>query len=443
MKIKRFFANDIRQALRQVKESLGPDAVILSNKSVDGGVELVAARDYDESAFAGQQSKSRVEPELRPLAGTAEVPAPAVHNDLRLQPTSPPSQQTRQQPAPSLRSETQRQQQATGSQSSRPRLAPVQVEWSQDPALLEMRREMKALRRMMENQLSELTWNEMGQRQPVKRELLRRLMALDIGPEICLRLAERVQDFANPDHAWRQALNQLAAELPIAQDNMIDEGGVIALVGPTGVGKTTTIAKLAARYVLRHGHRGLALVSTDSYRIGAQEQLNTYARILDVTIRSAATPEELKVTLNALSDKRLVLVDTAGMSQRDVRLSEQLALINSGNRMVKRYLTLSTTTQQSALVQAASAFGASEISGCILTKVDEATSLGGAISATLHSGIPLAFFTDGQKVPEDIHLARAHTLISRAVTLAQERTDELSDACLSLALGGVTNDVHG
>lgn len=89
MKIKRFFANDIRQALRQVKESLGPDAVILSNKSVDGGVELVAARDYDESAFAGQQSKPRMEPELRPLSGTAEVPAPAVHSDLRLQPTSP------------------------------------------------------------------------------------------------------------------------------------------------------------------------------------------------------------------------------------------------------------------------------------------------------------------------------------------------------------------
>ncbi|HXK58245.1 MAG TPA: flagellar biosynthesis protein FlhF, partial [Gammaproteobacteria bacterium] len=296
MKIKRFFASDIRQALRQMRESLGPDAVILSNKAVDGGVELVAARDYDETAFAGQQS------------GKPDSGEPPAHNESRKRPAE------------------------VAENSPRPQIARAQVEWSQDPILVEMRREMKALRRMMENQLSELTWHEMGNRQPIRRELLRRLMALDISPDICAQLVERVQDFDNPDQAWRRALHLLAGELPIAGDSMIDEGGVIALVGPTGVGKTTTIAKLAARYVLRHGHRSLALVTTDSYRIGAQEQLTTYARILDVTVRSASTPEELNVALNALSDKRLVLVDTAGMSQRDVRLSEQLSLIDSGHR---------------------------------------------------------------------------------------------------------------
>lgn len=407
MKIKRFFANDIRQALRQVRESLGPDAVILSNKSVDGGVELVAAKDYEESAFASQQNKQPEE--IAPVKQPESPPKPAITTKSR----------------------------------PRPQVAPAQVEWSQDPTLVEMRREMKAMRRMMENQLSELTWNEMGNRQPIRRELLRRLMALDISPDICAQLVDRVQDFDSPDQAWRKALNLLAGEIPIAGDSMVEEGGVIALVGPTGVGKTTTIAKLAARYVLRHGHRSLALVSTDSYRIGAQEQLNTYARILDVTVRSAATPDELNITLNALSDKRLVLVDTAGMSQRDVRLSEQLSLINSGNRMVKRFLTLSATTQQSALEQAASAFGSAEIGGCILTKVDEAASLGGAISAAVHNRIPLAFFTDGQKVPEDIHLARANTLVSRAVSLGQEGGTDRSDAYLSLALGGVGTDAHG
>lgn len=407
MKIKRFFANDIRQALRQVRDSLGPDAVILSNKPVEGGVELVAAKDYDEAAFASQQNR---EPD--------ETTLPAQHEHHK-------------RPADAAASRP------------RPQVASAQVEWSQDPTLVEMRREMRAMRRMMENQLSELTWNEMGNRQPVRRELLRRLMTLDISPDISAKLVERVQDFDNLDQAWRRVLNLLAGEIPVAGDSMIDEGGVIALVGPTGVGKTTTIAKLAARYVLRHGHRTLALVSTDSYRIGAQEQLTTYARILDVTVRSASTPEELNVTLNALSDKRLVLVDTAGMSQRDVRLSEQLSLIDSGNRMVKRFLTLSATTQQSALEQAASAFGATEISGCILTKVDEVASLGGAISAAVHNRIPLAFFTDGQRVPEDIHLARANTLISRAVSLGQEGGAEYSDAYLSLAFGGVGTDAHG
>jgi len=407
MKIKRFFANDMRQALRQVRESLGPDAVILSNKPVDGGVELVAAKDYDESAFASQQSKQPVD----------TAPLPQIENRKR-----PVEVADRRSASP---------------------VAHTQVEWSQDPTLVEMRREMKAMRRMMENQLSELTWNEMGSRQPLRRELLRRLMALDISPDIGAQLVARIQDFDNLDQAWRRALNLLAGELPIAGDSMIDEGGVIALVGPTGVGKTTTIAKLAARYVLRHGHRSLALVSTDSYRIGAQEQLNTYARILDVTVRSATTPEELNVTLNALSDKRLVLVDTAGMSQRDVRLSDQLSMIDSGNRMVKRFLTLAATTQQSALEQAATAFGATEICGCILTKVDEAASLGGAVSAAVHNRIPLAFFTDGQRVPEDIHLARSNTLISRAVALGQEGAGDYNEAYLSLALGGVGTDAHG
>jgi flagellar biosynthesis protein FlhF len=425
MKIKRFFAEDIRRALRQVRESLGPDAVILSNKPVDGGVELVAAMDYDEAAFIKQQSEN-----IPTLSRSYQQPesVPTLSRGYQQSSTPTPAQPD---------SGPRRTERPPAAQS------PARVEWSQDPTLVEMRREMQAMRRMMENQLSELTWNEMGSRQPLRRDLLRRLMALDLSPDICERLVSQLQDLENPDQAWRRALGLVAAEVPLAGDSLIEEGGVIALVGPTGVGKTTTIAKLAARYVLRHGHRGLALVSTDSYRIGAQEQLNTYARILDVTVRSASTPEELNVTLNALADKRLVLVDTAGMSQRDVRLSEQLSLIDSGNRMVKRYLTLSSTTQQSALEQAAVAFGAEQISGCILTKVDEAASLGGAISAAIHNRIPLAFYTDGQKVPEDIHIAHANTLVSRAVSLAQEQGTEYNDAFLSLALGGVSSDAHG
>jgi len=410
MKIKRFFASDMRQALRQVRESLGPDAVILSNKSVEGGVELVAAKDYDETAFISQQEREQQAQQSVSAASELHHWKRPVENEV-----SQPKAQ----------------------------ITPTKVEWTQDPTLVEMRREMKAMRRMMENQLSELAWHEMGSRQPLRRELLRRLMTLDISPDIAVQLVDRVQDADNPDQAWRKALNLLAGEIPIAGESLIDEGGVVALVGPTGVGKTTTIAKLAARYVLRHGHRGLALISTDSYRIGAQEQLHTYARILDVTIRSAATVEELSIALNALSDKRLVLVDSAGMSQRDVRLSEQLSLIGSANRMVKRYLTLSATTQQSAMEQAAKAFGACELSGCILTKVDEAASLGGAVSAAVHNRIPLAFFTDGQRVPEDIHLARANTLISRAVSLGQEAGGDYNDAYLSLAIAGVGADAHG
>ena len=411
MKIKRFFADDIRQALRQVRETLGPDAVILSNRSVDGGVELVAAMDYDEAAFEAQQ-RSAAEATSGQRSGSVTPLRPEGEGK-----------------GPSA--------------SSRPAPAAARVEWSQDPVLVEMRQEMKALRRMMENQLSDMVWHEMGSRRPLTQELLRRLMGLNLTPDLCHRLAGRIQDADDLDQAWRKALYLLAAELPVAGEGLIDEGGVVALVGPTGVGKTTTIAKLAARFILRHGHRNLALVTTDSYRIGAREQLNTYARILDVPVRTAASADELGVILNALSGKRLVLVDTAGMSQRDLRLSDQLSMLHSGSRPVRTFLALSATTQHPAMEQAVKAFGGDSLEGCILTKVDEAASLGGALSALVHCNIPLAFYTDGQKVPEDIHLARAHTLVSRAVTLAQEAGTEYSDEYLAMALGGLRADAHG
>jgi flagellar biosynthesis protein FlhF len=420
MKIKRVFAADMRQAIRQVRETLGSDAVILSNKSVDGGVELVAAMDYDEAAFnvpnndVEKSSANKGGDSIASDSGKPEervVPNPVVEK----------------KPKPS---------------SKRSR-GESRVEWSQDPVLVEMSREMQALRRMMENELSALTWRDMGEHRPQLQELLRRLMSLDISPDICRDLVSGLDDFEQVDQGWRKALHQLATTVPTAGDHLLEQGGVMALVGPTGVGKTTSIAKLAARFALKHGHRHLALVSTDSYRIGAREQLNTYARILDVPMRTAANAEELHVALNALSDKRLILVDTAGMSPRDVRISEQLSMLRAGNKRVRTLLTLSATTQQASLGQTIELFSAARPDACILTKVDEAVSLGGALSAIIQSRLPLAYVTDGQKVPEDLHLARAHTLVSRAAELGQREGETQSEGYLALALGGTRAQAHG
>ncbi|OOZ37239.1 flagellar biosynthesis protein FlhF [Solemya velesiana gill symbiont] len=409
MKIKRFFAEDIRQVLRQVRETLGPDAVILSNKSVDGGVELVAAMDYEESAFEQAENHSSVES------------TPSTVTPIR-----PQAQEVSEADESPVKETT----------------APPRVEWSQDPILVEMRREMQSLRRMMENGLSGLSWREMGERDPQAQELYRRLMGLDLSADICSHLVGQAVGSENLDQGWRKALHHLAKDIATTGDRLLEEGGVVALIGPTGVGKTTTIAKLAARFALRNGNRHVALVSTDKYRIGAQEQLNTYARILDVPVRTAATPEELGITLNALADKRLILVDTAGMSQRDVRLSEQLSLLKAGDKQVRCLFALSATTQQSALEQAVAAFGAAAPEACILTKVDEAASLGGALSALIHSKLPLAFITDGQKVPEDVHLARANTLVSRAATLGEKQVGHYSDEYLALTLGEARANAH-
>jgi flagellar biosynthesis protein FlhF len=217
----------------------------------------------------------------------------------------------------------------------------------------------------------------------------------------------------------------------------------VALVGATGVGKTTTIAKLAARYALRHGRERVALVTTDSYRIAAHEQLRTYGRILGIPVRIANNREELTESLKLLSDKDLVLIDTAGMSQRDVRLSQQFSLVEEAAPAIKTYLVLSTTTHRAGLTEVVKTFGKVKLDGCILTKLDETTSLGGAISTLAEHKLPVAYVSDGQRVPEDIHIARAPNLIQRAVQVAQQTNQALEQESLTLAFSGMVANAHG
>ncbi len=368
MRIKRFFAPNIRQAIRMVREEVGPDAVILSNTEVDGGVEIIAAMDYDEAL----------------LQGTGSVPASTT----------------------------------AAADSSKPAADPTRNEWSQDPALLEMRREMKSMRGLLEQQLSSLAWGDMARRNPARARLLHSLRDTGIRPALARQIASEAAQTADDDAAWRQALAILAHRIAVTNDDILDRGGVVALIGPTGVGKTTTIAKLAARYVLRHGARNVALVTTDSYRIGAHEQLRTYARILGLPLRVAASGEELRSALAGFSDKRLVLVDSAGMSQRDLRLTEQMALLADGGEPLRTYLVLSAAGQMFSALEAARAFQDARLRGCIITKLDEAMSLGGLLSVMIQQKLPVAYVSDGQRVPEDLAVARAHSLVSSAVGLA-------------------------
>jgi flagellar biosynthesis protein FlhF len=429
MKIRRFFAADMRQALRQVRDSLGNDAVILSNKSVEGGVELVAAVDYDESAFEASSHivQSSRKPEHQASQPEVARRGAAAHHfveDSQPQLEDLPSA-ANPIPGPAVK-----------------KVEKARVEWSQDPVLREMRREMQALRRMMENELSELTWRDMGQRRPQTQELLRRLMGLGLDAEHCRELAYRVEDAETPEQAWRQSLFHLTRELPVLQDDLLDQGGIIALVGPTGVGKTTTIAKLAAKFCLRHGNRHLALISSDSYRIGAQEQLQNYGRILDVPVRTASDGEELNSALHAFGDKRLVLIDTAGMGQRDLKLSEKLGLMSTGNHPIKTLLTLSATTQRAALAHAIRAFGSARPVAAVLTKTDEAGELGGVFSALMEARLPLAYVADGQRVPEDIRAARATGLISQAVEMSESDEGGPDEDYLAMTFGGRSDHAH-
>ncbi|MAT64048.1 MAG: flagellar biosynthesis protein FlhF [Gammaproteobacteria bacterium] len=428
MKIKRFFAQDMRQAIRKVRDELGADAVILSNRKLDQGIEIIAAIDYDESLVGGGAAAA---PETAAAQPGAPAPETAGTYDARARYSEAPAES----PAPAA--EPAQSATASAGVRSQARNPLADIEWDHDPAIIEMRREIQEMRGLLENQLAHLAWGELNRRRPAEAGILRRLSALGLPSALCAELAQAAGETADPEQGWRRALALLAQRLPVTDDDILSQGGIVALVGSTGVGKTTTVAKLAARYALRHGPRSVALVTTDSYRIGAHEQLFTYGRILGVPVQVAGDHTELHNALQSLRDKRLVLIDTAGMSQRDLRLSEQFTTLREAGLPIRSYLVMSATTQAGVLEEAVRAFNQGRLDGCILTKVDEAAALGGAISAIAGHQLPLAYVGDGQRVPEDLHPARAQNLVNRALSLQQQAGQETHDDTLAERFGAL------
>jgi len=467
MKIKRFFAKEMRQGIRQVREALGADAVILSNTRVNGGVEIVAAVDYDQSLLQAEKvgqdvlSNSASAQASSTQAQSTRGKAPLLSADTVSLSSSPlpdlkfSSMHDEHQTMGEIPRDTIDQPSQASLSSATPSATDIDsankasangfegIEWSQDPAILELKNELKDMRGLLEQQLSSLAWGELNRRDPLRAKLTRCLLELGLSPTICERIADAAGEHENFENTWRHALAILAHSLPVDSTDILDQGGIVALVGATGVGKTTTIAKLAARYALRHGSERVAMVTTDGYRIAAHEQLRTYGRILDIPVRIANNHEELVEALKILSDRDLVLVDTAGMSQRDIRLTEQFQMIKKSAPSIKTYLVLSTTTHRAGLREISKAFSEVKLDGCILTKLDETTSLGGALSAVMENELPVSYVSDGQRVPEDIHIARGHSLINQAVLIAQETNQALEHESLNLAFSGMVANAHG
>ena len=448
MKIKRFFAADIRQAMRMVKEELGADAVIMSNRSVDGGVEIVAARDFDEQVIH-KNLKQQHEEELvakrlkkydlpefagdnKPahLLSSARKPGSEVENPVRrnmdqylgyaekVQLGSVNAQKIAEKIKP-----VDKPAWAAGELSRKPAVTvapkPAQPSTS-DKFMDDMRQEMKDMRALLDSKLSSITHLPQIGAQPLRHELLERLLDAGFTKNLAGKIAHRVGEHKQFETALAKSQELLTRIVPIAEDRLLEQGGIAALVGSTGVGKTTTIAKLAAQFILKHGSRQIALITTDNYRIGAHEQISTYGRILDVPVRMAGDAEELRQHINSFSDKRLILIDTAGMSQRDLRLAEQLKTLQQGDLPIQSYLVMSATTQYKAAMEIMDAFQILEPQATILTKFDEAVSKATALSALIERRMPLSFITDGQQVPEDIYAPEADALIQQCMQLQNE-----------------------
>ncbi len=489
MKLKRFTAPDMRQAINKVRDQLGSEAVILTNRVVENGIEIIAAIDYDETLFDGNPEDSYFSHEVedgdlfsvqentvttnennsnkkemidwdgivsKHEKKTARKVKPETHVTTEwikkfkteiekrdLTPSLAKKKDKAKKKSHVKNKEVNATKQDHDSVLASNSLKRSTDTWGNRINTKEVMSELKDLRSLLENQLSTLAWSDESKRFPNRAKAMKFLYEMGISPEQCRILLKNISKQENFETLWKVVISSLVNEIPIMVQDIVEGGGVFALVGPTGVGKTTTIAKIAARYALTHGSRGIALITTDNYRIGAQEQLRTYGRILGAPVRIANDAQELKKTLKSLYDKQLVLIDTAGMSQRDLRLTEQFAMLSKGSSLIKIFLVLSASSQLKVLDETVQAYKRAVLDGCIFTKIDESGSFGGAISTAMKNQLPIAYISDGQRVPEDLHQARGIDLIKIAVSMLKKSDQRVDDEEIEIAFGGlVAHDIE-
>ena len=346
----KFVGSTSREVLQKVKQALGDDALIVSNRPFGNGIEVTALA---ASALTGAP---------RPRANIA--------NDTR--------------------------------------------ETEGVAALL--MREMVAMKAMMQRELAGVAWSNLKHRAPARADMMQRLLDAGFSPALSRELIAVVTEGATDADARKAVSAEIERRLPLAsRESLVEQGGVYALVGPTGVGKTTTIAKLAARCVERRGGASLALLTTDSYRIAAHDQLRVYGKILNVPVHAIKDTHDLKVTLAELRDKKTILIDTIGMSQRDQLVAEQTALLTGCGTVVKRLLLLNSTANAATLDEVITSYANGGIQGCVITKVDESASVATALDAAIRHGLDVHYVTNGQRVPEDLHLPNRTYLLHRAL----------------------------
>jgi flagellar biosynthesis protein FlhF len=461
MTVKRFVGATARDCLRRAKEEFGPDAVVISNKAVENGVEIVAMSpesldaisrqgrpagiaasspapqqaddDYTVTLSAARREASREaareQPAVRPWSpyGTVDAatrkapPLSEQKGDASRQQPLPPHSWPDRAPLPPAAilspppMGTSPSAVAAEFQSSRAGNVSPQTEQLID--------EMRLIKTLLERQLAGFAWGEMAREAPTRALLLGEMLEAGFSGSLTRRLVQEMAADLSPDDGrkWLTAAVNRRLRTLSSEADFIDRGGVYALVGPTGVGKTTTTAKLAARCVVRYGAERLALITTDGYRIGAHEQLRIYGRILGVPVFVVRDGEDLRRTLADLADKHMVLIDTVGMSQRDRMVAEQAAMLTRSGE-VNRLLLLNAGSRGDTLDDVVRAYGGEDLAGCILTKADEASALAPALDCIVRHGLTLSYVANGQRVPEDLHVPNRKYLLHRAFKVGADAT---------------------
>lgn len=532
MKLKRFEAKDMREALTKVKEELGDDAIIMSNKRVAGGVEIVAGIETLPIAKSSMQANVRPSNAAGGLSSMADRQLSDDKVDINSD-ASKPKQDRRliggknQAYAQSLIEILERQQAMSKEQGDkllgdiaakteqndlsqeRPArsnslkgtgvsriINPVTVDGDYDdmandpmkkagpsridPSLDEdadlfktptlplsqqrefknffvksktkqekeeyeskagidtyrstgvsdvavrkdlekMRAEVENIRKLLQFELAGLLQDNRSRNEPVKAMVYKLLNSVGFSDSVADSLVNQLPAEITFNNAWRELVSIIERSILVGDDEIVSKGGIVTLIGPAGVGKTTTLAKLAARFVMRYGPQRVAIVTADHYRIGAVEQIKTYGRIMGCATYAVKNIAELPQLLYTLSDKSLILVDTAGVGFKDERFNAQLSQLKlQASLKLKHYLVLPCTTQRKVLQHAYEHFAMVGLTGLILTKIDECQNVGDALSLCIDMKLPISYITDGQRVPEDLDIPNPNALARKALSAVED-----------------------
>jgi flagellar biosynthesis protein FlhF len=392
VKMKRYLAADMRSALRAIREEQGPDAVILSSRAVASGVEVCAAVDR-EFADDGADLSAAAVLQYSVAASSPADDESALYSALE------------GERAPGI-----------------------------DRSVGE---ELRSLRGLLEQQLAALAWNDFTRREPLRAQALANLANLGLDRGLALRLVGALPAQLAHDQAQRLPYALLARCLQIAAAPL-ERSAVLAMIGPPGCGKTTTLSKLAARYVLEQDAANLVIISTDDERLGSHEQLRSLGRVLGVRVETVADFAALALRVEALHS-RCVLIDTPGAPARDRDSAARIAALRAQCPALHAMLVLPASAQSGVIEDAVDTFGPGIASSCTLTRVDEAVSLGGVLSALANAQFPIAYVAEGPRIPEDLRPARAHQLVARAVELARRAQARADDDLLARRYGGAVN----
>jgi flagellar biosynthesis protein FlhF len=384
MKMKRYVAADMRAALRAIREEQGPDAVILSSRPTSNGVEVCAAVDIELAAGQGTLAEEAALKRLERVA----------LNEL-----------------------AREAQQAAASIEERVELSSAVRAVDADEPGSTVGEELKSLRGLLEQQLAALAWNDFTRREPVKARALTDLANLGLDRALAMEIVEEMPATVAPEQAQRLPYALLSRRLKVCPPPL-ERSGAFALIGPSGSGKTTTLSKLATRYVLEQDAANLVLISADDERLGAHDQLRSLGRLLGARVESVNSLEDAAARIAALPD-RMILVDSPGIVIRDGETIARYRRVHERFRALQIMLTLPASSQGGVVEDVVKQL-ASIASCCVLTRVDEAVSLGGVLSPLAHSQLPVAYCCEGPRIPDDIRPARAHQLIARAMELARQ-----------------------